>query len=77
MTPYNGFLIEVFENAFCRWRVQVRRQDGSKIEIDAAKYEALTTDIESFSADDAIGVAKAMIDVIIAQGGGPPAVTRH
>jgi hypothetical protein len=77
MTPYNGFLIEVYENSFCRWRVRVARQDGCMIEIDAAEYEALTTDMESFSADDAITVAKAMIDVIIAKQGGPPRVTRH
>jgi hypothetical protein len=77
MTSYNGFLIEVFEGSSRRWRVQVRRQDGCKIEIDAAEYEALTTYIESVSIGDAIDVAKAMIDAIIAEGGGAPTVTRH
>lgn len=60
--PYRDYLIDAFESSPRRWRVRVRRQDGCCIETIAGKFESITSGIESLSADDAITVAKGMID---------------
>jgi hypothetical protein len=69
MKPYNGYLIETFESSPRRWRVRMRRQDGLSIETFAGACESITTGIESLSVEDAITVAKGMVDVIIARRG--------
>jgi hypothetical protein len=77
MTPYNGYLIEPFESSPGRWRVRVRRQDGSNIETIAGAFASITTGgVESLSADDAVTIAKGMIDGLRRQDG-QHASTRH
>jgi hypothetical protein len=67
VTPYNGYLIEVFESSGGRWRIRVRREDGRNIVTAAGEYQAVTSDIESLSVADAVIVAKAVIDIVIAE----------
>jgi hypothetical protein len=74
MKAYNGFVMELFENAAGRWRVQVRREDGCDIETSEGAYETVTTDIESKSVGEAVAIAKAIIDIVLAEGTRP---TRH
>jgi hypothetical protein len=62
---YKGYLIETLETSPRRWRARVRRLDGQKIKISvpASEVESITTSgMESFSVDDAVQVAKSMID---------------
>jgi len=76
MKPYNGYLIETFESSPRKWRVRMRRQDGLLIQTFAGAFESITTGIESLSVEDAVTVAKGMVDVIVARGNQRPP-TRH
>lgn len=68
MTLYGGYLIEAFEGAPGRWRVRVRRHDGSNIETIAGEFASIVTGIETASADDAITVAKGILDGLRREG---------
>jgi hypothetical protein len=62
---YKGYSIETLETSPSRWRARVRRLDGQKIKIPVTgnEVESITTGgMESFSPDDALQVAKSMID---------------
>lgn len=62
---YKDYLIEPVETSPGRWRARMRRADGRKIEIPitGSERESLMTDgMESFSADDAVKLAKVAID---------------
>jgi hypothetical protein len=62
---YNGYAIEPFESSPGRWRAKVRRLDGQKIKIKVPTKEVdsiETGGMEGFSSDDAIRMAKEMID---------------
>jgi hypothetical protein len=62
---YKGYSIETLETSPSRWRARVRRLDGQKIKIHVPPHEveSITTGgMESFSVDDAVEVAKSMID---------------
>jgi hypothetical protein len=76
LMPYNGYLIKIFKSPTGRWRMRIRRQDGHKIVTSAGEYETVTSNLESGSPDDAVMVAKTVIDVIIPQDGAS-AATRH
>ena len=67
MTPthYKEYEIEPFESSPGRWRARVRRFDGRKIKIAVINDEVgsiSTGGTESFSAEDAIALAREMID---------------
>jgi hypothetical protein len=67
MTPthYKQYEIEPFEISPARWRARVRRVDGRKIKVPVINNEVdfiTTGGMESFSAEDAIAVAREMID---------------
>jgi hypothetical protein len=62
---YKAYVIEPFETEPGRYRALVRRIDGQKIKTfpDRQEHDSITTGgMESFSADDAVHVAKKMID---------------
>jgi hypothetical protein len=62
---YKDYLIEPLETSPSRWRARVRRLDGKKIKIHATgnEVESITTSgMESFSIEDAVQIAKSMID---------------
>jgi hypothetical protein len=64
-TYYKHYEIEPFESSPGRWRARVRRVDGRKIKIAVINNEVefiTTGGMESFSAEDAIAVAREMID---------------
>jgi hypothetical protein len=61
------YLIETLETSPARWRARVRRVDGRKIKIltdpENKEVGSITTGgTESFSVDDAVALAKEMID---------------
>jgi hypothetical protein len=58
-------VIEPLETSSGRWRARVQRADGRRIKIFVPEKEvdSITTGgMESFSPDDAIALAKEMID---------------
>ena len=58
---HKDYLIETIETSPGRWRARVRRADGRKIKILTTENEAEsipTGGMESFSAEDAVAVAK-------------------
>jgi hypothetical protein len=64
---YKDYLIETLETSPSGWRARVRRVDGQKIKIltdaDGKEVESITTSGRgSFSVDDAVALAKEMID---------------
>jgi hypothetical protein len=62
---YKDYLIETLETSPGRWRARVRRVDGRRIKIliPEKEVESIPTGgMESFSVDDAVALAKEMID---------------
>jgi hypothetical protein len=62
---YKDYVIEILETSPKRWRALVRRLDGQKIKIfvPEKEVESITTSgMESLTADDAVQLAKEMID---------------
>ena len=62
--PYKDYLIEPVETSSTRWRAPVRRLGGQKIKtFEGGEFAFIPTGgIETFSIDDAVAVAKEMID---------------
>ena len=64
---YNGYSIRAFESSPGRWTAEIRKVDGSQIQILLPELgedvlECLTTDPETTTAEAAIELAKEAID---------------
>jgi hypothetical protein len=62
---YKDYVIEILETSPNRWRARVRRHDGEniKISVPEKEVESITTSgMESLTTDDAVQLAKGMID---------------
>jgi hypothetical protein len=61
---YKEYSIEPFETEPHRWRANIRRLDGQKIKTaDGRKHAFIRTGgMECFSADEAVQVARRLID---------------
>ena len=66
VTTYQAYSIETFESSQGRYRARVSRLNGHKIKIltdDNKEVDLITTGgMEAFSIDDALRVAKEMIN---------------
>ena len=66
---YKGFNIRVFESSPGKWTAEIRKVDGSLIQIlppglEDDAMDSLTTDPETVTAEAAIELAKQAIDGI-------------
>ena len=64
---YNGYNIRVFESSPGKWTAEIRKVDGSPIQIlprglEDDAQDCLTTDPEAMTAEAAILLAKEAID---------------
>ena len=64
---YRGFSIRAFESSPGKWKAEIRKADGSSIQILPPELEddvldCLTTDPETVTAEAAILLAKEAID---------------
>jgi hypothetical protein len=64
---YNGYNIRAFESSSGKWTAEIRKVDGSPIQIlppglEDDAQECLTTDPETVTAEAAIKLAKDAID---------------
>jgi len=64
---YNGYNIRAFESSPGKWTAEIRKVDGSLIQIlppglEDDAQDCLTTDPETMSAEAAIELAKQAID---------------
>jgi hypothetical protein len=64
---YNGYNIRAFESSPGKWTAEIRKLDGSPIQIlppglEDDAQECLTTDPETVTAEAAIELAKEAID---------------
>ena len=63
--PHKHYRIEPFESSPCRWRAHIRRLDGKNIRTFVPENEIpvfTTGGMESLTPDDAIEVARRIID---------------
>lgn len=75
---YREHLIEPFQSAPRRWRAMVRRSDGRAIKTADGEFPFIATGgIEAFTPDDAIEIAKKLIDGLRRQDVPPHIPTRH
>ena len=62
-TEYKGYRIEPYEVEPGRWRVRIRRTDGHRIKFETGVGEVTPTKGTGVhSADEAIAIAKELID---------------
>jgi hypothetical protein len=64
---YNGYNIRAFESSPAKWTAEIRKVDGSSIQILLPELgddvlDCLTTDPETITAEAAIELAKEAID---------------
>jgi hypothetical protein len=66
VSDYKAYSVEIFESSPGRYRARVHRLDGHKIKIltdNSREVASITTSgIAAFSVDDALALAKEMID---------------
>jgi hypothetical protein len=62
---YKGFVIRAFEREAERWQAEIKKLDGTAVTtaVPHEQHPSITSSPDSFTADDAIKLAKRVIDV--------------
>jgi hypothetical protein len=61
---YKSYIIDAYERETGRWRATIRRQDGTKIRVDApsAEHLQMVTSADTLTSQEAVALAKLRID---------------
>ena len=61
---YKSYIIDTYERETGRWRATIRRQDGTKIRVDAppAEHLQMVTSADTLTSQEAVALAKLRID---------------